>query len=646
LAKIKVTKEKYVAFGLDFLFLIYYNGDIITRKEVNIMLKNISFENVDLLDGFWKDRYDINKNVSVANVYNRFEETGRFDSLRFIWKEKQHEIHKFYDSDVAKWIEAVAYLIMKDKDGYVEEQKIIDELVDRMEKNQLPSGYLNSYFIQVAPEDIFKLRDSHELYTMGHMIEAAVAYDKATGKDKLLRVMERCMDCVEKAFIIDKTPPFVTDRHEEIELALVKLYDHTGNKKYLDMCMHFLAMRGQGLEESGGGRYNLAYGQSHIPVREQREAIGHAVRAMYLYIGMEEAAQRTGDRELAEACDSLFEDVISKHMYITGGIGSEKMGECFTAPYDLPNLITYSESCAAIGLLLFANSMSKKELDSRCADVVERVMYNTLLSAVSMDGKSFFYTNPMEIHLDSVDMNKSIYEEFRKWYPRRKRVEVFKVSCCPPNVNRTIARIADFFYAEEGDSLVIHQFNPSALNNGKIDLKVTTEYPANGIIKLCAKNNTYKTVLIRRPWWCREYTLVGAKVIGERGGYIEVEVGESFELELDLKMTPYFVKTHPRVRFDSGRVALCYGPSVYCMERIDNDYELNALTVSVKDNVRVEKAADCAELVANGFVDKEFDGLYAFAEETKTPVTLRFRPYRTCANREETDMLIWTRAAY
>ncbi len=612
--------------------------------EGNIMLKNISFEAVDLNDGFWKDRYDINRNVSIKNVYQRFEETGRFDSLRFIWKEKQHEIHKFYDSDVAKWIEAVSYLILKDKDGYDEEQRIIDELAERMEQNQLPSGYLNSYFIQVEPENIFKLRDSHEMYTMGHLIEAAIAYDRATGKRRLLNVMERCMECLHKTFIVDKTPPFVTDRHEEIELALIKLYDYTGNKKYLDMCMHFLGMRGQGLEESGGGRYNLAYGQSHIPVREQHEAIGHAVRAMYLYIGMEEAAERSGDKELSAACDDLFESVVNKYMYITGGIGSEKMGECFTAPYDLPNLITYSESCAAIGLMLFAHSMSKKELDSKYADVVERVMYNTLLSAVSMDGKSFFYTNPMEINLASIDMNKSVYDEFKKWYPRRKRVEVFKVSCCPPNVNRTIARIGDFFFAESEESLVVNQFDNVSLNNGKIKLDLVTEYPADGKMRFTASGNTYKTLLIRRPWWCTEYKLAGADVLCERGGYIEIAVEESFDFTLDLMMKPYFVKTHPKVRFDCGRVALCYGPSVYCMERLDNDFELNAVTVLMDKPVKCERASDCVELVAIGALDDEFDGLYTFADKAASPVTLRYRPYRTFANRDETDMLIWTRA--
>ena len=608
------------------------------------MLKNISFETVDLHDGFWKGRYDVNRNVSIGNVYRRFEETGRFDALRFVWKEKQHVIHKFFDSDVAKWIEAVAYLIMKDKDGYDEEQKIIDELADRMEQNQLPSGYLNSYFIQVAPDDIFKLRDGHELYTMGHLIEAAIAYDKATGKRKLLDIMERCMDCVEKAFMIDKTTAFVTDRHEEIELALVKLYDYTGNKKYIDMCMHFLNMRGQGLEESGGGRYDLSYSQSHIPVREQREAVGHAVRAMYLYIGMEEAAQRTGDKELSEACDYLFENVIKKYMYITGGIGSEKGGECFTVPYDLPNLRTYSESCAAIGLMLFAHSLSKKELDSKYADTIERVMYNTLLSAVSMDGKSFFYTNPMEINLASVNKDKCIYEEYRKWYPRRQRVEVFNCSCCPPNINRMIARIGDFFFSECEDSLVVNQFDNVTLDNGKIKLEMKTAYPANGKLSFNGEGNTYKTLLIRRPWWCREYKLEGAQVLCERNGYIEIAVGESFAFDLDLMMAPCFIKTHPKVRADCGRVALCYGPSVYCMERLDNDFELNAVTVDMTKPVVCESADDCVELVASGYLDDDFDGLYAYADNARTPVTLRFRPYRTFANRGETDMLIWTRA--
>ncbi|MBE6576984.1 MAG: glycoside hydrolase family 127 protein [Ruminococcaceae bacterium] len=609
------------------------------------MLKNISFEAVDLHDGFWKDKYDVNRKVSIGNVYHRFEETGRFDALRFNWKEKQQKIHKFYDSDVAKWIEAVSYLITKDKDGYVEEQKIIDDIVESMEKNQLPNGYLNSYFIQVEPENIFTLRDSHELYTMGHMIEAAIAYHEATGKRRLLDVMERCMECVENAFIIEKTAKFVTDRHEEIELALIKLYDHTGNKKYLDMCMHFLDMRGQGLEDAFGTRYNDLYSQSHIPVREQFDAVGHCVRAMYLYIGMNEAAQRSKDEKLRIACERLFDDVVKKRMYVTGGLGAAKQGECFTIPYDLPNIDAYSESCAAIGLALFAHSMQKNELDSKYADIVERVMYNNMLSAVSTDGKAFFYVNPLEIHLRSVGLDTAVNDEFKRWFPRRQRLEVFNVSCCPPNVNRIIAKIGGFFFSELDDSLIVNQFGALALDNGKIKLDMKTEYPADGKIRLVGKENTYKTLLIRRPWWCREYELKGAQVIGERNGYVEVAVGESFELELDLKMQPYFVKTHPMVRYDTGRIALCYGPSVYCMEGVDNAYELNAVSISVDADIKCERAEDCVELVVKGYVDDEFDGLYCFADKPKTEATLRFRPYRMFANRGETDMLIWTRMA-
>ncbi len=262
-------------------------------KKIN----NVSFEHVTVKDGFWKERYDINKEVSVKSVYERFEETGRVDSLRYNWTEGKLEPHKYYDSDVAKWIEAVSYLIIKDKDGYAEEQKLIDSLVERMAAAQLEDGYLNSRYVQVEPELRFKNRDNHELYTAGHLVEAAIAYHKATGKRAFLDVIIKNMECVERDFIIEKTAAFTTGGHEELELALIKLYDHTGDKKYLDMCMFFLNNRGVADEPTLNERILHEYDQSHLPVREQSVAVGHAVRAAYLYTGMTEAARRTGTKD-------------------------------------------------------------------------------------------------------------------------------------------------------------------------------------------------------------------------------------------------------------------------------------------------------------------------------------------------------------
>lgn len=607
-------------------------------------LNNISFKNVTLNDGFWKCRYDVNKNVSIRSVYDRFEDTGRFNAMRFKRKEGE-PVHIFYDSDVAKWIEAVAYLIQKEPDGYTEEQKIIDELITDMRANQLESGYINSYFIQMEPDAIFTRRSDHELYCAGHLIEAAIAYDKATGKHEMLDMMLKYVDCIEKAFITEKTAKFVTCGHEEIELALLKLYEYTGEKKHLDMALFFLDNRRPDVDKDPlyAGSREKSYCQSHLPVREQTEAFGHAVRAAYLYIAMSEAAQKTNDKALEAACDALFEDITKRKMYITGGIGSARDGEAFTVAYDLPNLEAYSESCAAIGLMLFALSLQKKELDSQYADIVERVMYNNLLSSVSMDGKSFFYENALEVHLASVGKDTSIVPAKRRRLPRYQRQEVFGCSCCPPNINRILARIGDFFFSEYGDALVVNQFGALNLSNERISLEMVTDYPSDAKIRLSGKNNTYKKLLVRRPCWCKGYKLDGAEVIGETNGYIEIALDGDFDITLDLMMKPYFVTTNPKVRDNCGRVAICYGPTVYCLEKNDNDCELNALSIDTSAAISVDNSKEIPRLTAKGYLDNESDGLYTFGEIERSERELCFIPYRCFANRDACDMLVWIR---
>ena len=606
-------------------------------------INNISFENVTFVDGFWKSRYDVNKNVSIGSVYERFEETGRFNAMRFKRKEGD-PIHVFYDSDVAKWIEAVAYLIQSNGGGFEKEQQIIDSLIDDMRAHQLDSGYINSYFIQMEPEAIFTRRGEHELYCAGHLIEGAIAYHRATGKRAMLDMMLKYIDCIEKAFITEKTAKFITCGHEEIELALIKLYEYTNEKKYLDMALFFLNNRDPDIEKDP--LYDTReknYCQAHLPVRKQTEALGHAVRAAYLYIAMSEAAQKTGDKELDAACDALFEDITNKKMYITGGIGSAREGEAFTVPYDLPNLEAYSESCAAIGLALFALSMQKKELNSQYADTIERVMYNNLLSSVSMDGKAFFYENPLEVHLASVGKDTSLVPAKRRRLPRYRRQEVFSCSCCPPNINRIFARLGDFFFSEYGDALVVNQFGSLTLNNDRISLEMTTNYPSDAKIRLTGKNNSYKKLLVRRPWWYTEYKLDGAAVIGEKNGYIEISVGADFEITLDLMMKPYFVTTNPKVRDNCGRVALCYGPTVFCLERLDNEYELNSLSVDTKSDIVADFSSNIPTLTAHGYADGASDSLYILEEATKDHVDLCFIPYRCFANRDACDMLVWVR---
>lgn len=605
-------------------------------------IKNISFEKVTFDGGFWKFRYDLNRNVSLQNVYLRFEETGRFDALRFNYEKSKTAFPDiFFDSDVAKWIEAVSYLIQKNG-GLIKEQLVIDELVCEMEKHQLECGYMNSHFIQVNPNGIFKDRTAHELYCAGHLLEAAIAYDKATGKSAFLNVMKKYVDYIEKAFVVEKTAAFKTGGHEEIELALLKLYDYDGDARYLDLAIFFLNERGEKLEPCHVD-FNEKYDQRNAPVRELEKAEGHAVRAVYLYTAMCEAYLKTGDIRLLKACKRLFDDVIYRKLYITGGIGSSAHGEAFTVAYDLPNLEAYTESCAALGLELFALSMQQTALDHRFGDVIERIMYNNMLSSTSIDGKAFFYENPLEIHLADVNKATATCAEKQVHLPLRHRLEVFECSCCPPNVNRIFARMGDFFFSETENALIINQYAHLTLQNEKIVLRSVTDYPVSGRINLTIERCDYEKILLRKPEWCDSFSVDGADFT-ERDGYIEINVA-SREFSIDFHMEPYFAEANPQIRADNGRVALLYGPTVYCLEALDNPYPLNALCVNTEESLTktFDPAYPMPNFKATGTLDAPFDGLYRKVQRQTAPVQLSFRPYWTFVNRAECDMLVWVR---
>ena len=608
-------------------------------------LHNINFTEVSINKGFWLDRYNLIKDVSLESVYKRFEESGRFDALRFNYEENKIFPHIFYDSDVAKWIEAVGYLILKNKEGFTKEQKIIDDLVDSMETHQLDNGYLNSHFIQIEPENIFKKRGDHELYCAGHLIEAAISYYQATNKDKFLKIMEKYLSFIEESFIINKTSAFSTCGHEEIELALLRLYDLTQNKKYLDMASFFINTRGSIKEVSVWDElFNNKYDQSEIPVRDLKEAEGHAVRAVYLYIGMSELALKTNDKDLFSACEILFDDIVNKKMYITGGIGSAKIGEAFTVSYDLPNLEAYSESCAAIGLMLFALSMQQFGLNAKYPDVIEKVIYNNLLSSTSLDGKAFFYENPLEIHLASVNKDTCLIDSKKTALPIRHRLEVFDCSCCPPNITRIIASIGNIFFSKNDHDFVINQFGDVSYSDENISITMKTNYPLSGKVDIEVKTNKNTILYIRKPSWCEK--LESNQDYIEENDYLKFECNNSsLNINLDFNMTPYFVESNPLVRNNNGRVALCYGPTVYCLEQLDNPYLLNATSIDINTSFEFinTKEYSLPNLKTNGFVDENFSSLYRKASSNKKEIPLLFKPYWTFANREETDMIVWVR---
>ena len=611
--------------------------------------KFVPFWNVELHDGFWKERYDLNKNVSIESVRARFEDSGRMDAMRFNYLKNAKKPHYFYDSDVAKWIEGVAYIMEKDRASMAKYEVLIDELVDCMETAQRENGYLNSYFQQLEPENIFTLRDKHELYCAGHIMEAAVAYYHATGKDRLLKIAERIGDCIWEAFFEKKTAAFATPGHEEIELALFRMYECTGKERYREMAEGFLTRRGKEGIPDIESRPNT-YAQDDTDLYSVTDVQGHSVRALYLYCGAADMARYENDRALKEAMKRAFWDIVERKMYITGGTGSTYVNEGFTVAYDLPNADAYSESCAAIALALFAMRLRRMERCSAYGDVIERVLYNNGLSSTSQSGEEFFYSNPLEFKL-SENRKANIYHRGKKCYaPIRERVKLFKCSCCPPNINRFFAFFPELICVDGEEGACIEQYIPATVSSthGKITLK--GNYAVDGRVSVSCSNYTAQSLLLRVPAWSRSLEV---KMNGKRmdvtalDGYLCIPAEREMTLELDFHIAPTLIASNPDVDANAGRAALCYGPVVYCLEGVDNGALLNRISIGTD-------AAQAATLTPDfhGLYSIETDGyrlldqpsLYVALDALKKErVRLKWIPYFAFANRGESDMQVWVR---
>ena len=566
----------------------------------------VSFDKIIITGGFWKKRQNVNREVTLRAVYDRFSETHRFDALN-CKRSAEYEPHIFWDSDVAKWIEGAAYLLAEERDEELE--RLCDGMIDTIISNQAEDGYFNSYYLAVEPENRFTKRENHELYCAGHLIEAAIAYRNATGKDRFLAAMRRYADLIYDVFYVKNSAAFMTPGHEEIELALFRLSDATGEEKYAELARHFLDVRGKNDKDTVHMDFNIEYDQSHKPLKEQTEAVGHAVRAGYVYSAMTDAARRFGDGEYAAACEKLFDNIVNCKMYVTGGIGSTGSGEAFTSDYDLPNKTAYAETCAAIALAYFARRMLLLKPDSRYADTIERVMYNGALSGVSLDGDKFFYSNPLETST-----------------PGTGRAKVFDCSCCPPNILRFIASITEDFYTYSTDVLFVHQFAASEADVCGASVKQETSYPANGEIKLVVKGG-FKKAALRIPGWCSSFTLSEPYELID--GYAYAVIPESGEITLSLDMPSRLVRSHPAVTENEGKAAVMRGPLVYCMEGRDNG------------------SLDDILLCEDGKFEEEYSEplgvpiLKTTGVRNGSPAPLTLIPYFAQANRGADEMKVW-----
>lgn len=616
---------------------------------------SINFKQVKLTGGFWKKRQELNADVTIYAVQKRFEDTGRFSAYEGHWRDGMgNEPRLMMTGDIEKWMEAVSYLIMAEKcEDLI---PVCDKIISYIEQNQFPDGYYNMWLMQEVPTKRWTNRDWHELYAAGHLIEAAVAYYEATGKDSLLNCACRLADHIEKVFVIEKSAAFFTPGHPEIELALVRLYRCTGEKKYLELSKHFVDERGCHGEEripADYGRFTVFNGradQTYAPVREQATAEGHAVRAVYLYSGMADLAYEYEDESLLTACYRIFNNIAQRRMYITGGIGSIYSCEAFTVDYDLPNLTAYTESCASIGLMMFAKRMMLFGADSRYADVIERVLYNGFLSSTSLDGKSFFYENPLEI--DPKQTGRDSFADVPARMPAMQRAEVFSVSCCPPNIARFIASMGDYLYTCDENTLYVHQYMDSetttTVGNAPAVIVQHTDYPCDGLVRLKVMGEGIEKVAVRIPGWCFQWSAaVKGKSIAYtlQNGYAYFDCPED-ELILKFDMTPFAVEASPHVQDNSGRIAIQRGPVIYCLEGIDNGIDLRDVHIELNQPITVEYSDFCGIplLHAAGWRRDSAlyeNVLYSRAKDVRKSQQLTFIPYYAFANRGVSEMIVW-----
>ncbi len=568
----------------------------------------------------------------------------------------------FQDSDLAKWLEAVAYSLMTKPDPELEATS--DEAIALIGRAQAEDGYLNTYYTVREPGKRWtNLRDNHELYCAGHMMEAAVAYYEATGKRQLLDIMTKMAHHIDSVIGPEEGKLHGYPGHEEIELALASMWRATGDPVMLKLAKYFIDERGREpkffdieAERRDGikpqHRDPGDYAQWHKPVREQTALEGHSVRALYLATGIAEVARETGDEELLEVCRALYKNLTERRMYVTGGVGSSPSGERFTFDYDLPNDTVYAETCASIALCFFMRAMLGVEADARYADTMETALYNTCIAGMSLDGKSFFYVNPLEVFPESSHKNPEHYHVLPvrpKW---------FGCACCPPNLARLLSGIGKYIFTADENTVYMQLYIAGkfelSLESKKISLGVQTNYPKDGHIVLKPSAGHY-TIALRIPVFsASSYSVsvngerVSAKVV--RGyAMLEYDWTGSETVELVLDMTPRRIYANYNVRADAGKVAIARGPIVYCLEEADNKTPLAGVslpsTSEFSERYLPEKLGGIVELTADGTVavpDGD-DSLYRTTPPSREPAKLTFVPYYTWANRGEGEMTVFVR---
>jgi len=630
-------------------------------------MKSADLGNVKITGGYWKARTDINRDVTLQTEYEQLRETGRLYTFRQEWKEGiPNKPHYFWDSDIAKWIEACAYSLVNFPDAKLEKQ--IDDVIVDIETAQWEDGYLNSYYTVVEKEKRWtNILIKHELYCAGHLMEAAVEYYKATGKDKLLKVMCRYADHIDSVFGSQNGKLNGYPGHEEIELALVKLYKTTGEERYLKLSEYFVTERGTkpsyyDWEETQNPdllRYNrnrgttkpYAYVQAHVPVTEQKTIEGHSVRALYYLAGVADIAEETGNTALLEACEKLYDNMVNKRMYITGGIGDTHDIERFSYDYNLPNETAYAETCAAIASVFFCSRMLNITRNGKYGDTMELTLHNGVMSGISLDGTEFFYANPLAVEARAID-EETLEIKSNMGYKRRKW---FGCACCPPNIARLLSSLGQYFYSYDCDTVYVNLYGDSEFAHESMKIRQSTNYPWDGDIKLKVNCNSdcQKNLALRIPGWCKRLSI---RVNGrdtttefKKGyAYIDRTWHNGDEVDIVLEMPVEKIQAHPYVRHNVRKIALKRGPIVYCIEEEDNGNHLAALAVRPYEEFTAiydpGLLGGCTYLTGPAYrlSAKEFgDVLYRPYSPDYEKTKIKAIPYSMWTNRNPGDMTVW-----
>ncbi len=641
------------------LVLVATSADKNTGKSNGYPYQPVPFTSVKVTDSFWGQRLKASREVTIPLAFSKCEETGRYTNFENAAKHLANPAdtftvtgYSFDDTDVYKTLEGASYILQTYPDPKLE--AYCDSVIDIVGSAQEPDGYLYTARTQNpqhphewAGSKRWELVEdlSHEFYNLGHMVEGAVAYYQATGKDKFLNIARRYADCVIREVGPNPGQVIRVPGHEIAEMALCRLYIATGEQKYLDQAKFFVDYRGR-------TSHHDEYNQTHKPIDEQDEAVGHAVRAAYFYSGVADVAALTGDQRYIDDIDRIWDNIVSKKLYITGGIGATNNGEAFGANYELPNMSAYCETCAAIGNVYINHRMFSLHGDAKYYDVLERTLYNGLISGVSLKGDGFFYPNPLE----------SIGQHHRQPW--------FGCACCPSNICRFIPSVPGYVYAVKDRNLYVNLYMSNTMTNNvegkEVVLSQETDYPWNGDVKVTVEKNKAKefALKLRIPGWVRGqvvpsdlYTYVDGKRLGYsvnvNGEKVSSEIEKGYftikrnwkkgdVVELHLDMEPRVVKANPLVEADRGRVAVERGPIVYCAEWPDNEgFSVRSVIMNQQPEFEVVKRPDL--LYGLDQIKTKAQTL-SYGEDGRVvvkDVDLTLIPYYAWCQRGSGEMTVW-----